>query len=128
MSDSLRREVASGKMSWAQAAEQAHERANRWKNFEVVLETALEWQGCSITLFTDDIPYEDMLRIYMFGANMTLVDSAVLGSRYSNGTFAELNLLPSNSLTFRFFGGTVWRLILLDNRSLPCPSFPTLAV
>nr|WP_315221036.1 hypothetical protein [uncultured Duganella sp.] len=86
-----------------------------------VLETALEWQGCSIAFFTDDIPYEDMLRIYMFDANMTLVDSAVLGSRYSTGTFAELNLLPPNLLTFRFFGGTVWRLVLLDKQEFALP-------
>ena len=86
-----------------------------------VLETALAWQGCSIAFFTDDIPYEDMLRIYMFDANMTLVDSAVLGSRYSTGTFAELNLLPPTSLTFRFFGGTVWRLILLDKQEFSLP-------
>lgn len=81
----------------------------------------MEWQGCSIAFFTDDIPYEDMLRIYMFDANMTLVDSAVLGSRYSTGTFAELNLMPPNSLTFRFFGGTVWRLVLLDNQEFSLP-------
>lgn len=86
-----------------------------------VLEAALEWQGWSIAFFTDDIPYEDMLRIYMFDATMTLVDAAVLGSRYSTGTFAELNLLPPNSLTFRFFGGTVWRLILLVEQEFAFP-------
>jgi hypothetical protein len=86
-----------------------------------VLEAALEWQGCRITFFTDDIPFEDMLRIYMFDANMTLVDAAVLGAMYSTGTFAELTLQPPNALTFRFFGGTVWRMVLLAEQELSMP-------
>lgn len=92
-----------------------------------VLEAALEWQGCRIAFFTDDIPFEDMLRIYMFDANMTLVDAAVLGTMYSTGTFAELTLQPPNALTFRFFGGTVWRMVLLAEQefSLPFLSDPS---
>lgn len=86
-----------------------------------VLEAALEWQGFRIAFFTDDIPYEDMLRIYMFDAGMALVDAAVLGARYSTGTFAELNLQPPNALTFRFFGGTVWRMVLLDEQEFSLP-------
>ena len=88
-----------------------------------VLEAALQWHGCRIAFFTDDIPYEDMLRIYMFDADMLLVDSAVFGSRYSTGTFAELNLQPPDSLTFRFFGGTVWRMLLLDEPEFALPIF-----
>lgn len=86
-----------------------------------VLEAAVEWQGCRIAFFTDDIPFEDMLRIYMFDANMTLVDAAVLGAMYSTGTFAELSLRPPNALTFRFFGGTVWRMVLLAEREFAIP-------
>lgn len=86
-----------------------------------VLEAALEWQGYRIAFLTDDIPFEDMLRIYMFDADMTLVDAAVLGAMYSTGTFAELNLQPPNALTFRFFGGTVWRMVLLAEREMAFP-------
>lgn len=86
-----------------------------------VLEAAVEWHGFRIAFFTDDIPYEDMLRIYMFDSSMALVDAAVLGARYSTGTFAELNLQPPNSLTFRFFGGTVWRMVLLDEQEFSLP-------
>ena len=86
-----------------------------------VLEAALEWQGCRIAFLTDDIPFEDMLRIYMFDANMTLVDAAVLGAMYSTGTFAGLSLQPPNALTFRFFGGTVWRMVLLAEREFCLP-------
>jgi len=86
-----------------------------------VLEAALEWQGCRIAFLTDDIPFEDMLRIYMFDANMTLVDAAVLGAMYSTGTFTGLSLQPPNALTFRFFGGTVWRMVLLAEREFGLP-------
>lgn len=86
-----------------------------------VLEAALEWQGCRIAFLTDDIPFEDMLRIYMFDANMALVDAAVLGAMYSTGTFAELSLQPPNALTFRFFGATVWRVVLLAEREFALP-------
>ena len=86
-----------------------------------VLEAALEWQGYRIAFLTDDIPFEDMLRIYMFDANMTLVDGAVLGAMYSTGTFSELSLQLPNTLTFRFFGGAVWRMVLLAEREFCIP-------
>lgn len=86
-----------------------------------VLEAALEWQGCRVAFLTDDIPFEDMLRIYMFDAKMTLVDAAMLGAMYSTGTFAELSLQPPNALTFRFFGGIVWRVVLLDEQEFSIP-------
>lgn len=86
-----------------------------------VLEAAAEWQEYRIAFFTDDIPFEDMLRIYMFDASMTLVDAAVLGAMYSTGTFADLELQPPNALTFHFFGGTVWRLVLLPEREFALP-------
>jgi hypothetical protein len=86
-----------------------------------VLEAALEWQGCRIAFLTDDIPFEDMLRIYMFDAKMALVDAAVLGAMYSTGTFTELSLQPPNALTFLFFGATVWRMVLLTEPELALP-------
>ncbi|MYN17030.1 hypothetical protein GTP81_09720 [Rugamonas sp. FT107W] len=88
-----------------------------------VLEAAVEWRGYRIVFLTDDIPFEDMLRIYMFDANMALVDSAVLGAMYSTGTFSELSLQPPNALTFRFFGGTVWRMVLLAELEFSLPFF-----
>jgi len=88
-----------------------------------VLEAAVEWRGCHIAFFTDDIPFEDMLRIYMFDADMTLVDAAVLGGMYATGTFAELSLQPPNKLTFRFIGGITWRMVLLGEREFALPFF-----
>lgn len=88
-----------------------------------VLEAAVEWQGYRIVFLTDDIPFEEMLRIYMFDASMALVDSARLGAMYSTGTFAELGVQPPNTLTFRFFGGIVWRMVLLAKREVAVPVF-----
>jgi hypothetical protein len=86
-----------------------------------VLEAALEWQGYRIAFFTDDIPFEDMLRIYMYDANMTFVDAAVLGAMYCTGVFSDLKLQPPNALTFDFFGDTVWRMVLLAEREFALP-------
>ena len=86
-----------------------------------VLEAAVEWQSCRIAFFTDDIPFEDMLHIYMFDADMTLIDAAVLGGMYSTDTFAKLNLQPPDALTFRFIGGITWRMELLTEREFALP-------
>lgn len=86
-----------------------------------VMEAAVEWHGFRIAFFTDDIPFEDMLRIYMFDPNMALADAAVLGAMYSTGTFAALELQPPAALTFRFFGGTIWRMVLLAEKELALP-------
>lgn len=88
-----------------------------------VLEAAVGWQGYLLAFFTDDIPFEDMLRIYMFDANLTLLDTAVLGAMYSTGTFTEQHLQPPNILTFRFFADTVWRIVLLAEREFSLPLF-----
>ena len=86
-----------------------------------VLETAVQWRDYRVAFFTDDIPFEEMLRIYMFDANMALIDAAVFGAMYSTGTFAELRLQPPDTLTFRFFGGIIWRLVLLNEREFALP-------
>lgn len=86
-----------------------------------VLEAAVEWQGCRIAFFTDDIPFEEMLRIYMFDANMALLDAATLGAMYSTGVFSDLAVLSPDTLAFRFFGGITWRLVLLNEREFALP-------
>ena len=86
-----------------------------------ILQATVEWQGYRIAFFTDDIPFEEMLRIYMFDSEMGLVDAAVLGAMYSTGTFDALTLQPPDELTFRFFGGTIWRLVLLGEPEFALP-------
>ena len=86
-----------------------------------VLEAALVWLGYRIVFLTDDILFEDMLRIYMFNADLALIDAAVLRAMYSTGTFAELSLQTPDALTFRFFGGMVWRMVLLTDKEFALP-------
>lgn len=86
-----------------------------------ILNAAVEWRDYRIAFFTDDIPFEEMLRIYMFDADMTLIDAAEFGAMYSTGTFAELRIQPPDTLTFRFFGGIIWRLVLLAEREFALP-------
>ena len=59
----------------------------------------------------------------MFDSTMRLVDSATLGAMYSTSTFADLKPQLPNALTFRFFGGTVWRLVLLTQSEFAIPFF-----
>ena len=92
-----------------------------------VLEAALAWHNYRLAFLTDDIPFEETLRIYMFDSDLKTVDTASLGAMYSTGTFAELKLQPPNAVTFRFFGGIIWRMVLLTEQefALPCLSDPS---
>ncbi|MRW94325.1 hypothetical protein GJ699_30555 [Duganella sp. FT80W] len=86
-----------------------------------ILEAAVEWRGYRIAFFTNDIPFEESLRIYMFDVNMAQIDAAVLGAMYSTGTFAELALHSPDTLTFRFFGGILWCMVLLSEQEFALP-------
>nr|WP_315259082.1 hypothetical protein [uncultured Duganella sp.] len=88
-----------------------------------VLEAAVQWRNYRVAFFTNDIPFEEVLSIYMLDANMALIDTATLGAMYSTGTFSELLVHSPNTLTFRFFGGIVWRLVLLNEREFALPFF-----
>lgn len=88
-----------------------------------VLEAAVQWQNYRVAFFTNDIPFEEVLSIYMLDANMALIDTATLGAMYSTGAFSELLVHSPNTLTFRFFGGIVWRLVLLNEREFAFPFF-----
>lgn len=85
------------------------------------LEAAVEWQGYRIAFFTNDIPFEEVLQIYMFDGDMVLVDAARLGAMYSTGTFADLQFAAPDTLTFRFLGDVVWRMVLLGEREFALP-------
>lgn len=86
-----------------------------------ILEAAVAWHECRIAFFTSDIPFEEVLRIYMFDDAMQLIDAARLGMMYSTGIFAELEPQPPDTLTFRFFNNSVWRMTLLGEREFAFP-------
>ena len=88
-----------------------------------ILEAAIEWNGFSLAFLTDDIPQEDTLRIYLFDSRLALRDSATLGAMYSTGSFTGLELLPPNTVQFRFIGNKTWILQLLPQDSFALPFF-----
>lgn len=91
-----------------------------------VLEAAVQWHELHLLFITDDVPYEEALRIVLLDAQWQVVDAALLGSAYSTGSFSDLSLLPPDTVRFRFIGGTDWtvRLLHKDKFRLPLVSEP----
>lgn len=79
-----------------------------------VFEAAVEWRGHRILFVTDNIPFEDYLRIYLLDEQGRIVDSAALGAMYATGAFSGLELRPPNVLRFDFIGDITWTIELLD--------------
>lgn len=90
------------------------------------LEAAVQWHDQHLLFITDDVPYEEALRIVLIDADLQTVDAAELGAAYSTGSFTELALLPPDTVSFRFIGGTTWtvRLLQQDQFRLPWVSEP----
>lgn len=86
-----------------------------------VLEAAVEWQRHRILFVTDNIPFEDYLRIYLLDAHWQIVDPAVLGAMYTTGAFSGLELRPPNALCFGFIGGITWTIELLESTRFCLP-------
>jgi hypothetical protein len=86
-----------------------------------VLEAAVQWQDKTLLLVTDDVPYEEALRIMLLDADLTMMDVAELGAPYSTGSFSELLLLPPDALSFRFIGDTTWTVTLLPQPGFRLP-------
>lgn len=91
-----------------------------------VLEAAVQWRDQHLLFITDDVPYEEALRIVLIDASLRTVDAAELGAAYSTGSFTDLALLPPDTVSFRFIGGTTWTVQLLhqDQFRLPLVSEP----
>lgn len=86
-----------------------------------VLEGSVQWMNFLLLFMTDDIPYEEMLRIVLLDDRLNLVDSALIGSPYSTGSFSSLRLVEPNSVSFRFIGDTNWCIELLPKPTFRIP-------
>lgn len=86
-----------------------------------VLEAVVSWQEFYLLFLSDDIPQEDMLNIHFLDKNLNPLDSAILGSIYSTGSFSSLQLLQPNRVGFRFIGDTDWLIELLPKPVLRLP-------
>ena len=88
-----------------------------------ILETALAWGEHLLLFLTDDIPFEECLRIYLLDRDFNTLDSAHLVAMYATGVFSDLDLTQHDAVRFRFFGGTVYTLTLLPKESFAIPFF-----
>ena len=92
-----------------------------------ILEAAIEWEDLILAFMTDDVPFEEVLSIYLFDQALSVIDSARLGAIYSTGVFSGLALRLPDAVEFKFIGGITWKLKLLREPRfvLPFVSNPT---
>jgi hypothetical protein len=86
-----------------------------------ILEAAVQWRDRYLLFATDDIPYEEMLRVLLLDRHFAQLDSARIGAPYSTGTFAALTLTQPDRVSFRFIGATIWTVQLLPRPRLRWP-------
>lgn len=79
-----------------------------------VLEAAVQWQGYYLLFITDDVPYEEALRIVLLDADLQPLDAALIGGMYTTGHFSGMCLRPPDEIGFRFIGDTDWTVRLLS--------------
>lgn len=87
----------------------------------VVLEAAVSCDGNYLLFATDDVPYEEFLRVWLLDASLTPLDGVTIGAMYSTGSFSSLRLMEPNSVGFRFIGDTDWSIELLSTPVLGLP-------
>jgi hypothetical protein len=88
-----------------------------------VLEAAVRVGGDYLLFMTDDVPFEEFLRIILVDENLNVKDSARIGSMYSTGAFSDLEMLEPHSVRFQFIGGTPWTVRVLDRPQFRVPLF-----
>ena len=89
----------------------------------VVLETALWWEDHLLLFLTDDIPFEEGLHIYLLDERLQIVDQVHMVGAYTTGVFTAVDLTKEDTVRFRFFGGIVWTLTLLEQDEFAWPFF-----
>ena len=65
-----------------------------------------------LLLITDDCPYEETLHVYRLNCQCAIVKHTCLGSVYTSGILRDVEPDGDVSLTFRFDGDSVYRLVL----------------
>jgi hypothetical protein len=88
-----------------------------------ILRVALRWGRFVLLFLTDDVPFEDALRMYLLDQDLAVVDSARMGAMYSTGIFSDLDLTEPDTVRFQFFEGVVWTLRLLSEEEFAIPVF-----
>ncbi|QGZ41930.1 hypothetical protein IP92_04285 [Pseudoduganella flava] len=89
-----------------------------------VLEACVECDDGFLVFASDDIPYEETLRIYLLNPALTVLDKATLSAPYTTGAFANLRIVDRSTLRFDFFGGVPWTLTLHEHEVFALPWRP----
>lgn len=88
-----------------------------------MLEAAVQWTNRYLLFVTDDVPYEELLRVVLLDDRFALIDSALIGGPYSTGSFSSLQLSEPDTVRFRFIGDTLWEVELLNKPEFRLPFF-----
>lgn len=88
-----------------------------------ILELCVSVGEVYVVFMSDNIPSEDMLRIYLLDKNAHVIESATIGAPYTTGSFRLLELITPNVITFNFIGETIWVLRILNKTKLHMPFF-----
>jgi len=68
-----------------------------------------------LLFITDDVPYEETLRIYLIAGNGDVLDSLEFGGYLANGTLEGLNIVGEHSIEFSFIHKKRCRLTVKPN-------------
>ncbi|KAF6662737.1 hypothetical protein HFD91_04000 [Enterobacteriaceae bacterium EKM102V] len=75
-----------------------------------VVEAAVQVDDKRLLLFlTDDVPYEEALKIALLNLNEGVKEILTLGGAYLTGSFTDLKIYP-DAVEFSFMGDTTWRV------------------
>ena len=75
-----------------------------------IIEAAVQVDDKRLLLFlTDDVPYEEALKIALLDLKEGVEEILTLGDAYLTGSFTDLNIQP-NAVEFSFIGDTTWRV------------------
>lgn len=85
------------------------------------LEAALAWQPFYLLLLTDDVPYEEALRIVLLDSHLDVLDEAEIGAPYCTGTFSSLAVCGVDAVKFLFMDDAPWTVQVLPKRQLRGP-------
>jgi len=98
-----------------------HEKATGQIIDGAVLEAAVNAGGRYLLFVTDDIPYEETLRIYLLNADLITLDYATLGAPYSTGAFRSFEITSHDTVHFSFIGACMWSLRVLAQKHFHLP-------
>lgn len=77
-----------------------------------VLEAAVQRDHEYLLFLTDDVPFEELLRVVLVDQAFREVESLRIGGAYTTGHFSSLALEPPDAVRFRFIGDTTWRVMI----------------